>query len=52
MNEEIYKVIVKLFTKSMYYGDWERETPNEMVIQFLMEKVGLWPFENEDEMIK
>lgn len=34
----------------MFYGDWVAETPNERVIQMLLEKEGLWPFKKEDEM--
>ncbi len=35
----------------MYYSDWKWETPNERVIQMLMEEVGLYPFKDEDDMI-
>jgi hypothetical protein len=46
-----YETICKLFAKSMYYSDWKWETPNERVIQMLMEEVGLYPFKDEDDMI-
>jgi hypothetical protein len=50
-REEKLETIVKLFAKSMFYGYWEWETPNERVITMLMQEVGMYPFKDEDEMI-
>ena len=47
-----FEIIAKAMAKAMFYGDWSAETPNELVIQFLLEKEGLWPFNSEDEMIE
>jgi len=49
--EEKLETIVKLFAKSMFYGDWKWETPNERVITMLMQEVGMYPFKDEDDMI-
>ncbi len=45
------ETIAKLFAKCMFYENWKIETPNERVIEMLMREVGLWPFQNEDDMI-
>jgi len=50
-REEKLETIVKLFAKSMFYGDWKWETPNERVITMLMQEVGMYPFKDEDDMI-
>jgi len=50
-REEKLETIVKLFAKSMFYGDWKWETPNERVITMLMQEVGMNPFKDEDDMI-
>lgn len=50
-REEKLETIVKLFAKTMFYGDWKWETPNERVIEMLMREVGYYPFKDEDEMI-
>jgi len=46
------ETIVKLFAKNMFYGDWEWETPNERVITMLMQEVGMYPFKDEDDLIR
>jgi hypothetical protein len=50
-REEKLETIVKIFAKSMFYGKWQWETPNERVITMLMQEVGMYPFKDEDEMI-
>jgi len=50
-REEKLETIVKLFSKAMFYGDWKWETPNERVIQMLIEEVGYYPYKDEDDMI-
>jgi hypothetical protein len=50
-REEKLETIVKLLAKSMFYGDWEWETPNERVITMLMQEIGMYPFKDEDDMI-
>jgi len=50
-REEKLETIVKLFAKSMFYGDWKWETPTERVITMLMQEVGMYPFKDEDDMI-
>ena len=50
-REQKLETIVKLFAKSMFYGNWKWETPNERVIEMLMREVDLYPFPNEDAMI-
>jgi len=50
-REQKLETIVKLFAKTMFYGDWKWETPNERVIEMLMREVELYPFPNEDAMI-
>jgi hypothetical protein len=51
-REEKLETIVKIFAKVMFYGDWKWETPNERVITMLMREVDLYPFPNEDVMIR
>ncbi len=50
-REEKLETIVKLFSKTMFYGNWKSETSNERVIEMLMKEVGYYPFKDEDEMI-
>lgn len=50
-REQKLETIVKLFAKSMFYGDWKWETPTERVIEMLMIEVELQPFPNEDAML-
>lgn len=50
-REQKLETIVKLFAKTMFYGNWKWETPNERVIEMLMREVDLYPFPNEDAMI-
>ena len=47
-----FEIIAKVLVKSMFYGDWVPETPNERVVQMLLEKEGLWPIQSEDELIE
>ena len=46
-----YKRIVSLLASIWFYGEFESETPNEKELQELMERLGFWPFENEDDLI-
>jgi hypothetical protein len=46
------ETLAKLLAKSWFYGKWDWETPNERVMQMLMQDLGLYPFKNEDEMIQ
>jgi len=50
-NEKM-EAIVKILAKQWFYGDWKAETRNERVQQMLMEELGLYPFKNEDTMIR
>lgn len=50
-RNEKAETIVKILAKSMYYGDWKWETPNERVITMLMMELGLYPFDSEMDMI-
>jgi hypothetical protein len=50
-KEEMALIIVKLLAKSMFYGDWKWDTPNERVIELLMRQMGFYPFDSEDVMI-
>ena len=50
-RNEKTETIVKILAKSMYYGDWKWETPNERVITMLMMELGLYPFDSEMDMI-
>jgi hypothetical protein len=45
------ETLAKLLAKSWFYGKWEWETPNERIMQMLMQELGYYPFKNEDEMI-
>ena len=45
-------VLAKILAKTMYYGDWKWENPNERVMQMIMEDLNLYPFTDEDDMIK
>lgn len=51
-DEQKREAIVRLFAKAMFYGNWKWETPTERAITMLMAEIGLYPFDNEDEMIK
>lgn len=46
------ETLAKLLAKTWFYGKWDWETPNERVMQMLMQDLGLYPFKNEDEMIQ
>ena len=46
------ETLAKLLAKSWFYGDWEWETPNERIMQMLMQDLGYYPFKSEDEMIQ
>ena len=50
-RNEKTETIVKILAKSMYYGDWKWETPNERVITMLMMELGLYPFDSEMDKI-
>lgn len=50
--EQKREAIVKLFAKAMFYGNWKWETPTERTITMLMNEIGLYPFDNEDQMIQ
>jgi len=50
-REQKNEVIVRLFAKAMFYGDWKWETPNERVITMLMQDIGMLGFKDEDDMI-
>lgn len=50
-KEEKFETVVKLFAKSMFYGKWQWETPNERVITMLMQELELYPLKDEDTMI-
>ena len=45
------EILSKSLARAWYYGDFVAETPNERTMQMLMEKEGLWPFEDEDDML-
>lgn len=45
------ETLAKLLAKSWFYGNWEWETPNERIMQMLMQDLGYYPFKDEDEMI-
>lgn len=49
---EKMQYVVKILSKIMNSCGWVWETPNERVMQMLMEELGLYPFDDEDEMIK
>jgi hypothetical protein len=46
------ETLAKLLAKSWFYGNWEWETPNERIMQMLMQDLGYYPFKNKDEMIQ
>jgi len=46
------ETLARLLGKIWFYGEWKSETPNERVIQMLMQELGLYPFKDEDEMIQ
>ena len=52
MRVEKLETLAKLLAKTWFYGDWKWETPNERVMQMLMEELGLYPFELEEDMIR
>lgn len=43
--------LAKILAKTWFYGEFKAETPNEMVMQMIMEDLGLYEFEREDDMI-
>lgn len=51
-HSERLDVLARLLAKSWFYGKWEWETPNERVMQMIMQELGYYPFKNEDEMIQ
>jgi hypothetical protein len=46
------ETLARLLGKTWFYGEWKYETPNERVMQMLMQELGLYPFKDEDEMIQ
>jgi hypothetical protein len=46
------ETLAKLLAKTWFYCDWKWESPNERVMQMLMQDLDLYPFKNEDEMIQ
>jgi len=46
------ETLAKLLAKTWFYCDWKWESPNERVMQMLMQDLGLYPFKNEDEAIQ
>ena len=51
IRRERLDVLARLLAKSWFYGKWEWETPNERIMQMIMQELGYYPFKNEDEMI-
>ena len=51
-RSERLDVLARLLAKCWFYGDWEWETPNERIMQMIMQELGYYPFKNEDEMIR
>jgi len=51
-RKEKLETLARLLAKSWYYGDWDWETPNERIMQMIMQDLGLYPFKSEDEMIQ
>jgi len=46
------EILAKLLAKTWFYCDWKWESPNERVMQMLMQDLGLYPFKDEDEVIQ
>jgi hypothetical protein len=46
------EILAKLLAKTWFYCDWKWESPNERVMQMLMQDLGLYPFKDEDEAIQ
>jgi hypothetical protein len=46
------ETLAKLLAKTWFYCDWKWESPNERVMQMLMQDLGLYPFKDEDEAIQ
>ncbi len=51
-RSERLDVLARILGKVWFYGDWKWETPNERVMQMIMQDLGYYPFKNEDEMIR
>lgn len=45
------ETIARVLAKVWYYGNFKAETPNERVLEMLMEDLGLYEFVREDDMI-
>jgi hypothetical protein len=52
MKDDRLESLAKLLAKSWFYGDWKWESPNERAMQMIMQDLGLYPFNDEDEMIR
>lgn len=48
---EKLEILAKLLGKAWYHGDFKWESPNERVMQMLMQELGYYPFKDEDDMI-
>ena len=44
------ELLAKSLAKDWYYNNFEAKSPNELTMQMLLEKEGLWPFEDESDM--
>ena len=52
IRKDKLETLAKLLAKSWFYGNWDWETPNERIMQMIMQDLGLYPFKSEDEMIQ
>jgi len=52
MKDDRLESLAKLLAKSWFYGNWKWESPNERAMQMIMQDLGLYPFKDEDEMIR
>lgn len=52
MRAEKLETLAKLLAKIWFHCDWKWESPNERVMQMLMQELGYYPFKDEDEMIR
>lgn len=46
------RMMMELLASIWFYGGFEAETTNEKLLQYVMERRGWWPIENEEQLLR
>lgn len=50
-EKELLRAAVEIMSKIMYYCDWKAETSAERTLTGIMNHLGYWPWDSEEQMI-